>query len=86
MTCSTIACARWLFSASGSSGACRARLISTAARSGEVQMPADELVQARPFGQLQHRSETSARHEVRIIEDGVEAVADSHLAGAPLVR
>lgn len=46
---------------------------------------ARRLVQTRPFGRLQHRRQTRARHEVRIIEDGVEALADSHLPGCPSV-
>ncbi|GAC1440614.1 MAG: hypothetical protein NVS3B26_10300 [Mycobacteriales bacterium] len=46
---------------------------------------ADQTLQAGTFSQLQHRREPCARHEVRIIEDGIEAVADSHLPGALLV-
>jgi len=44
----------------------------------------DELLQTGPFGERQDRRETRARHQVRIVEDGCEAVAHSHLPDAPL--
>ena len=45
---------------------------------------ADQKVQAGPLGQLHHRREPGARHEVRVVEDGRDAVTDSHPADALL--
>jgi len=46
----------------------------------------DEALQTGPFGQLQERRQAGARHQVRVIEDGRQAVTDSHPADALLVR
>jgi len=49
-------------------------------------MLGDEPLQTGPLGQLQDRRQASARHQVRVIEDGRQAVTDSHPADALLVR
>ena len=44
---------------------------------GQVHVLADQAPQARPLGQLQHRHQTLAGHEVRIIELGSNAMTHS---------
>ena len=44
----------------------------------------DQVVQPGPFGELEHRREANARHEVGIIEDRGDAMADSHPTDALL--
>jgi len=44
----------------------------------------DQVLQACPFGKLQHRRQSCARHEVGVIERGSNTVADSHPADALL--
>jgi hypothetical protein len=41
-------------------------------------------LQTGALGQLQHRRQTGARHEVRVIELGGQAMTDSHLPDAIL--
>jgi len=56
-----------------------------AAGSADVDVPGDQLAQPGAISELQDRRQARARHEIRIIEDGCEAVAHSHLPGALLV-
>lgn len=44
----------------------------------------DQALKTGPFGELQDRCQTRARHEVQIIERGGDAMADSHPADALL--
>ena len=48
----------------------------------QLHVLSDQALQTGAFGQLQHGREPGARHQVRVIEDGREAVAHSHLADA----
>jgi hypothetical protein len=50
----------------------------------QLHVLGDQTLQAGPFGQLQHRRQARARHQVRVIERGRDVVTDSHLAGALL--
>jgi len=52
------------------------------ARVVDPDVPGDQVLQGRPFGELQHRRQARARHEVGIVELGREAVAHSHLPDA----
>ncbi len=52
----------------------------------QLHMLGDEPLQTGPLGQLKDRRQASARHQVRVIEDGRQAVTDSHPADALLVR
>ena len=51
----------------------------------QLDVLADQALQPGPLGQLQHRRQPGARHQVRVIEDGREAVTDSHLTDALLL-
>jgi len=48
----------------------------------DLDVLTDQALQAGPFGELQDRRETRARHEVGIIEDRRTDVTDSHLPDA----
>ena len=50
----------------------------------QLDVLVNQALQPSPLGQLQHRRQPGARHQVRVIKDGGEAVTDSHLAGALL--
>jgi len=53
----------------------------------QMDVVLDEVVQTGPSGQLQHRRQARARHEVRVIEDRLGLMTESHLPGAlPLRR
>jgi hypothetical protein len=51
-------------------------------RRRDPHMFGDQPLQPSAFGELQHRSQTSARHEVGVIEYCGDSVRDSHLRGA----
>ena len=48
----------------------------------EVNMLADQRLQTSSLGELQHRRQPGARHQIRVGERGGEAVTDSPLADA----
>jgi len=51
---------------------------------GQLDMLPDQALQTGTFGQLQNRCQARTRHQVPIIEDGREAMAESHPADALL--
>ena len=53
-------------------------------RRADPHVLGDQPLQPGPLSQPQHRRQPGARHQVRIVEDGREAVADSHPADALL--
>ena len=55
-----------------------------ATRHTQADVFLDKLLQPGPLGQLQHRRQAGARRQVRVIEDGRQAVTDSHPADAVL--
>ena len=49
-----------------------------AGRSGHRDVLIDQVVQANSFGQRHHRRQPTESDQVRVIENRVKAVADSH--------
>jgi len=58
------------------------RVLATGTIDADVLL--DHVVQPGPFGELKHRRQTRARHEVGIIKDRGDTMADSHPTDALL--